>query len=143
MYTSRPPACSEESRTARISTSVLPEGIHTTIRKEGEKNLLFTLAILIIPRNICSAALKSAITPSRNGRIVLILSWVLPCICLAFSPMAITFSVFRSMATMEGSLTTILSLQIIMVFAVPKSTAISCVKNENNPILIIYYYNLA
>ena len=36
-----------------------------------EKNLLLILAIFIIPRIICSAALKSAITPSRKGRIVL------------------------------------------------------------------------
>ncbi len=66
--TSLPPACSAESLTARISTSVLPEGIQITTRSEGEnKPLLFLFAILIISRIICSAALKSAITPSLNG----------------------------------------------------------------------------
>ena len=110
-----------------------------TIRKEGEKNLLLILAIFIIPRIICSAALKSAITPSRKGRIVLILSCVFPCICRAFSPMAITFSVRRSMATIEGSLTTILSLFIMMVLAVPRSTAISCDKKENNPMSLLVF----
>jgi hypothetical protein len=37
------------------------------------------------------------------------------------------------MATIDGSSTTILSLCIIIVFAVPRSIAISCCKKENNP----------
>jgi hypothetical protein len=45
--------------------------------------------------------------------------------------MAISFPVFLSIATIEGSSTTTLSSCIIIVFAVPRSIAISCVKNEN------------
>ena len=45
-----------ESRTARISTSVLPDGIPITIRSEGANQRLRPLAILINPRIICSAA---------------------------------------------------------------------------------------
>ena len=56
MYTSRPPACSDESRTARISTSVDPEGIHTTILREGAKKRGLLLIMAIMPLIICSAA---------------------------------------------------------------------------------------
>ena len=45
---------------------------------------------------------RQAITPSFRGRIVLISSWVLPCICFALSPTAIGFPVERSIATIEG-----------------------------------------
>ncbi len=136
IYTSRPPACSAESRTARISTSVLPEGIQITTRNEGENRPpLFLLAILIIPRIICSAALKSAITPSLNGLTVRIFSCVFPCICLAFSPKAIILSVLRSNATMEGSSSKIFPALFTMTeLAVPRSIANSCV-NENKPII--------
>ena len=56
LVNTRPPACSAESRTARISTSVLPDGIPITIRSEGANQRLRPLAILINPRIICSAA---------------------------------------------------------------------------------------
>ena len=56
IYTSRPPTCSAESRTARSSTSVEPEGMQTTIRREEKKPLPRGRAILISPRIICSAA---------------------------------------------------------------------------------------
>ena len=49
--------------------------------------------------------------------------------------MAIGFPVFRSMATMEGSSTTTLSLYMMIVLAVPRSMAISLVKKENSPML--------
>ena len=49
-------------------------------------------------------------------------------------PIRIILSVRRSKATTEGSSTTIFPFVMIMVLAVPKSIAISCVK-ENNPIL--------
>ena len=114
------------------STSVLPE-VYKHILRAGEKSLGLGLIILIIPLIICSAELKSAITPSFKGLIVFRLACVLPCICLAFSPKATIFSVLRSIATIDGSSTTILSLCIIMVLAVPRSIAISCCKNENNP----------
>ena len=57
-------------------------------------------------------------------------------IIFARSPTAIILSVRRSSATTEGSSTTILSLLIMMVLAVPRSIAISCV-NENKPIFYV------
>ena len=124
-YTSRPSACSAESRTARSSTSVEPEGTPITMCSWGEKKRLPEWTILMSPRIICSQAVKSAITPSRSGRMVLMLSCVFSYISLAFSPTASTLSVRRSSATTEGSSTTILSSLMIMVLAVPRSIAIS------------------
>ena len=66
---------SQDSFTALISTSVIPEGIQTTILSEGEKKRLFKGGILLIKAFIiCSEASKSAITPSLRGRIVFIRS---------------------------------------------------------------------
>ncbi len=132
-YTSRPSACSAESRTARSSTSVLPDGTPMTMRREGEKRRLPVCTILMSPRIICSQAVKSAITPSRRGRMVRMLSCVFSYIIFAFSPTASILSVRRSSATTEGSSTTILSSLTMMVLAVPRSIAISCM-NEKNPI---------
>ena len=104
-----------------------------TILREGEKNLRCNVGILLIKRLIiCSEALKSAITPSLSGRTVLIFSCVLPCIIFASSPIAITLLEVLSIATIEGLLTTPLSLCIIRVLAVPKSIAMSSV---NKPIV--------
>ncbi len=134
-YTSLPPACSDESRTALISTSVLPDGIPTTIFMFGVKiDFLLLLTCLMNPLIIISAALKSAITPSFIGRTVLMPGFSLSCINLAFCPRAIAFPVALSIATMLGSSRTIWSFIKMTVFAVPRSIAISCVKNEN-PIL--------
>ena len=134
-YTSRPSACSAESRTARSSTSVLPEGTPMTMRSDVENKRLPGLTILIKPRIICSQAVKSAITPSRSGRMVRMLSCVFSYINFAFSPTAIILSVRRSSATTDGSSTTILSSLMMMVLAVPKSIAISWIK-EKNPISV-------
>ena len=134
-YTSRPLACSAESRTARSSTSVEPEGTPMTMRREGEKRWRPECTIRINPRIICSQAVKSAITPSFSGRIVRILSCVFSYMLLARSPTAIISLVRRSSATTDGSSTTILSLLMMMVLAVPRSIAISCTK-EKNPIFI-------
>lgn len=73
-YTSRPSACSALSRTARNSTSVEPEGTPITIRSDGVKSRLPECTILMSPRIICSHAEKSAMTPSRSGRMVRMLS---------------------------------------------------------------------
>ena len=70
-------------------------------------------------------------------------SWVFPCICWAFLPIAITFPVVRSIATIEGSSTTTLSLFIIKVFAVPKSIATSCVNKLNNPIIVNLVFKMS
>ncbi|MBP1653789.1 MAG: hypothetical protein H6Q28_345 [Bacteroidetes bacterium] len=102
--TSLAPACSAESRTARFSTSVTPLGTHTTMRRLGSQLAwIFLMNSLSIP----SAISKSAMTPSFIGRIVLMSRCVLPSISWASRPMATIFLVFRSNATMEGSLRTI------------------------------------
>ena len=58
----------------KLVASVEPEGTPMTIRREVEKRREPVCTILIRPRIICSQAEKSAITPSRNGRMVRILS---------------------------------------------------------------------
>ena len=110
-----------------------------TIFKAGVKNLFFKDGMLLIKRLIiCSDALKSAITPSLRGLTVLIFSWVLPCIRLASFPTAIIFSVFLSIATIDGLSTTTLSLCIISVFAVPRSIAIDSVQKSKKAIIKSY-----
>ena len=69
-----------------------------------------------------SVILESAITPSLRGLLATILSGVLPIICFAFLPTAITVYVFKSIATTVGSVTTTPSPCTNMTeFAVPKS----------------------
>jgi hypothetical protein len=109
----------------------------TTIRSEGENQLFFELAFFTRPRIISSAALKSAITPLRSGRTVRMLSGSLPSMSWASLPTAISLSVRRSSATIEGSSMTILSLCMMIVLAVPRSIAISLVR-LNNLILSVY-----
>ena len=82
-------------------------------------------------RIIISAALKSAMTPSFNGLMVLMLGFTFSCMSLAFCPSAIGFPVLLSIAIMLGSSNTISSFWKITVFAVPRSIASSCVKKEN------------
>ena len=101
-----------------------------TIFREGEKRRLPECTILMRPRIICSQALKSAITPSRRGRIVRISGLVFSYIILALSPTAIMRSVRRSRATTLGSSTTILPSQMMMVLAVPRSIAISLLREN-------------
>ena len=132
-YTSRPLACSALSRTARNSTSVEPDGTPITIRNEGDHKRRPECTILMSPRIICSHAVKSAMTPFRKGLMVRMLSWVFSYIILAWDPTAIILSVRRSRATTDGSSTTILSSLVMMVLAVPRSIAISWIK-EKNPI---------
>ena len=133
-YTSLALACSALSRTARFSTSVMPLGMQITMRRLGVKSWRPGLIIRIMPLIMSSAALKSAITPSFSGRMVLMFSCVFPCICCAARPMAITLPVLRSTATMLGSSTTTLSLKMMRVLAVPRSIAISWVRKLNRPI---------
>ena len=100
--------CFAESRTARFSTSVIPEGIQITILNAGGNNRFFIDGICFTNSLIiCSEASKSAITPSFKGLIVLIFSCVFPCIKLASLPIAIIFPVNLFLATIEGlSITT-------------------------------------
>ena len=58
-------------------------------------------------RSICSVTSKSAITPSLSGRIALIVPGVRPIIRFASTPTACTSPVRWSIATTDGSLSTI------------------------------------
>ena len=55
-------------------------------------------------RSICSVASKSAITPSRSGRMATMLSGVRPIIRFASVPTARISRVWAFMATTDGSL---------------------------------------
>ncbi len=134
-YTSLPLTRSADSFTARISTSVIPEGMQMTIRRAGGNHFFLRAGIFLMNMLIIfSEASKSAITPSLSGRMVLMFSWVLPCIMFASRPTAMILPEIRSLATMEGLSTTTLSSCMMRVFAVPRSMAISSVKKSKKPI---------
>ena len=106
--TLRAPADSADSWMARRSTAVEPEGTQTMIcGRANDLRLLCTLRMKCLI--ISSATSKSAITPSRKGRIAWMLPGVRPSISLASSPTARTcfFPRLSAMATTEGSLRTI------------------------------------
>ena len=76
---------------------------------------------------------KSEITPSRSGRMAMMLAGVRPTISLASEPIASTFLVFLSMATTEGSLMTMpLPRTFTKVLAVPRSTPMSSEKRPSS-----------
>ena len=104
--TRRAPAASAESWIARRSTAVDPEGTQITICGETKLRRLWTLRMKCLI--ISSATSKSAITPSRRGRIAVILPGVRPSICLASSPTARTrlCPSLMLIATTEGSFRT-------------------------------------
>ena len=87
--TRRAPALSALSWIARRSTAVEPEGTQMIIRglAKPRRGCTRRMKCLIIS----SATSKSAITPSRNGRIASMLPGVRPTICLASSPTARTW----------------------------------------------------
>ena len=88
-------------------------------------------------RSISSVAIKSAITPSRSGRIVSIASGVRPTIFLAVIPTAMTSRIpLRfEMATTDGSLIiTPRPATWTSVFAVPRSIEISSEKALPTPL---------
>jgi hypothetical protein len=77
-------------------------------------------------RSICSVDSKSAITPSRMGRIAVIASGVRPSIRLASVPTARISRVCELSATTDGSLSMMPRPRTYTrVFAVPRSTAMS------------------
>ena len=119
----------------------------TTIFRFGEKIDFFLLfTCLMNPLIIISAALKSAITPSRRGRIVFTPGLVCSCISFAGRPIAMHRCVLLSMATMLGSSSTMRSFWKMTVLAVPRSIAISCVKNEKAILKLrffVYIYQIA
>jgi len=104
--TFRAPADSAESWMARRSTAVAPEGTQTMMRGLAKERRLCTFRMKCLI--IASATSKSAMTPSRIGRIASISPGVRPSISLASAPTAQT--ILRpprvSIATTEGSLRT-------------------------------------
>ena len=79
------PAPSADSRIARRSTCVEPQGTQMMMRGLKPKNLLSS-TLRMNCFNICSVTLKSAITPSFMGRMAVMLPGVRPSICLADKP---------------------------------------------------------
>ena len=109
-YTCDAPAPSADSRIARRSTWVEPQGTQMMMRGLGE-NRRESCTFLMNCFSICSVTVKSAITPSFIGRMAAMLPGVLPSICLASRPTA--WMVFLPlgppswrMATTEGSSST-------------------------------------
>ena len=102
--TSRAPAESDASSTARRSTSVTPDGAHITSRGRL-KRLESTFSMK--RRSIASVTSKSAITPWRSGRSAEMLAGVRPIIIWASEPTAWTSPVRSSIATTDGSDSTI------------------------------------
>ena len=75
---------------------------------------------------ICSVTSKSLMTPSRSGRIAMMLAGVRPTIRFASAPIARTRFVLASIATTDGSLITIpRSRTWTRVLAVPRSIPMS------------------
>ena len=105
--TLRAPALSALSWIARRSTAVEPDGTQTMINGDAKPRRLCTLRMKCLI--ISSATSKSAITPSRSGRLAVMYPGVRPSICLASSPTATTCFLPRTsaMATTEGSASTI------------------------------------
>ena len=129
------PAWRAASSTARRSTSVTPEGMHTTMR--GRLRVLDFSAFLMKYFSMAAVTSKSAMTPSFKGRTATMEPGVRPSISLACLPTASTSSVRTSTATTEGSRITMPLPRInTSVFAVPKSMPMSLeniVNIENNP----------
>src|SRR6266511_78014 len=122
-YACRAPADSVASSTARFSTPVTPDGTHTTTRGCAKR---CWCTFWMKWRSICSVTSKSAITPSFSGRIALIVPGVRPSMRFASTPTACTSPERWSIATTDGSESTIPRPRTYTsVFAVPRSTAIS------------------
>src|SRR5215213_7806565 len=135
-YAWRAPALRHASSTARFSTPVTPEGTHTTTRGCAQR---FWCTFWMKWRSISSVTSKSAITPSLSGRIAEIVPGVRPSMRFASIPTAWTSPVRESIATTEGSESTIPRPRTYTsVFAVPRSTAMSRpprpVRYEKKPI---------
>jgi hypothetical protein len=86
------PADRAESRTARRSTSVIPDGTQT-ITLGLTLRMLRSITVRRKCRSIFSATSKFAITPSFIGRTAWIPSGVRPSIRLASSPIPMMFPV--------------------------------------------------
>ena len=133
---SRAPADRVASSTARFSTPVTPDGTQTTTRGCAKR---FWCTFWMKWRSICSVTSKSAMTPSFSGRIAVIEPGVRPSMRLASTPTAWTSPVRWSIATTEGSDSTMPRPRTYTsVFAVPRSTAMSRppkpLRESRNPI---------
>ena len=84
------PACRAASSTARRSTSVTPDGMHTTIC--GFENIVERTTLRMKCLSMVAVMSKSAITPSLSGRTATIDPGVRPIISLAAVPTASTVS---------------------------------------------------
>ena len=87
-YTSRAPADSADSFTARFSTSVIPKGTQMMMR--GFTSVRRLCARAMKYRSIASVISKSAMTPSRRGRTARMFPGVRPSISFASRPTAST-----------------------------------------------------
>ena len=110
------------STTARRSTWVMPDGIPITTRVRRQEYGPCALRMKLV--SMRSAASKSAMTPSRIGRIVVMEVGVRPSIARAAWPTASVFSFVVLIATIDGSSTTMpRPAAKTMVLAVPRSMA--------------------
>jgi hypothetical protein len=105
--TRRAPALSALSWIARCSTAVEPEGTQMITLGEAKPRRGWTRRMKCLI--ISSATSKSAMTPSRKGRMASMLPGVRPTICFASSPTATTClrPLLCEIATTEGSFRTI------------------------------------
>ena len=127
------PAWRAASSTARRSTSVTPEGMHTTMC--GRLNAVDFTAFLIKCLSMVAVMSKSAITPSLSGRTATMEPGVRPIISFAWDPTANTVSVRTSTATTEGSRITMpFPFIYTSVLAVPRSIPISLENMANIPL---------
>src|SRR6202047_5280014 len=101
------PALSADSWIARRSTGVEPDGTQTMICGVAKLRRLCTLRMKCLI--ISSVTSKSAMTPSRSGRIARMLPGVRPSISFASSPTARTCFLPRTLAiaTTDGSFSTL------------------------------------
>ena len=109
-YTSRAPAPMADSRIARRSTWVEPQGTQMTMRGLGW-NRRFSCTLRMKYLSISPVTVKSAITPSFIGRIAWIEPGVRPSIFFASWPTARIERLLRGpdscrIATTEGSFST-------------------------------------
>ena len=105
MNTSRTPAFSAESRSARSLDSLISDGTAITVR--GRTNALRPCARVMNVRSISSAMPTFSITPSLSGRMTSMFSGARPSMDLASMPTASALSLPRSTATTLGSFRTI------------------------------------
>ena len=130
---SRAPADMVASNTARFSTSVTPLGIPTTTRGRGTGTSDCSWALPMKYSSMAWVISNSEITPSRRGRMAMMLAGVRPTIWRASAPIASARRLLFSIATQEGSLITMPRPRTLTrVLAVPRSMPMSREKRPSN-----------